>query len=49
MVMKRLMVAFLIQLLLVIRSWFARRARLEAENQVDADASRAREEFDVAS
>jgi hypothetical protein len=32
MVMKRLMVAFSAQLLLVIRSWFARRARLEAEN-----------------
>ncbi len=32
MVMKRPMVAFLIQLLLVIRSWFAGRARLEAEN-----------------
>ena len=30
--MKRPMVAFLTQLLLVIRSWFARRARLEAEN-----------------
>src|SRR5437899_10401644 len=28
------MIAFLTQLLLVIRSWFARRARLEAENLV---------------
>src|ERR1700730_16541724 len=34
MVMKRPMVAFLTQLLLVIRSWFARRARLEAENLI---------------
>ena len=34
MVMKRPMLAFLTQLLLVIRSWFARRARLEAENLV---------------
>jgi hypothetical protein len=34
MVMKRPMVAFLTQLLLVIRSWFTRRARLEAENIV---------------
>jgi len=34
MVMKRPMVAFLIQLLLAIRSWFARQARLEAENLV---------------
>jgi hypothetical protein len=32
MVMKRPMVAFLIQLLLVARSRFTRRARLEAEN-----------------
>jgi len=32
MVKKRSMVVFLTQLLLVIRSWFARRARLEAEN-----------------
>jgi hypothetical protein len=32
--MKRPMVAFLTQLLLVIRSWFARRARLEAENLI---------------
>ena len=31
-VMKRSMVAFLTQLLLAIRSWFTRRARLEAEN-----------------
>ena len=28
------MVAFLIQLLLAIRSWFARRARLETENLI---------------
>jgi len=28
------MVAFLTQQLLVIRSWFARRARLEAENLI---------------
>src|ERR1700731_3959047 len=34
MVMKRPMVTFLTQLLLVIRSWFARRARLEAENLI---------------
>src|SRR6202140_3793322 len=34
MVMKRPMVAFLIQLLVAIRSWFARRARLEAENLI---------------
>ena len=34
MVMKRPMVAFLTHLLLVIRSWFARRARLEAENLI---------------
>ena len=34
MVMKRPMVAFLTELLLVIRSWVARRARLEAENLV---------------
>jgi|SRR5271167_3256371 len=34
MVMKRPMVAFLTQLLLVIRSWFARRAQLEAENLI---------------
>jgi len=34
MVQKRPMVAFLIQLLLAIRSWFARRARLEAENLI---------------
>src|SRR6202790_4196850 len=34
MVMKRPMVAFLTQLLLIIRSRFARRARLEAENLV---------------
>src|ERR1700685_3266256 len=32
MAMKRSMVAFLIQLLFAIRSWFTRRARLEAEN-----------------
>ena len=32
--MKRLMAAFLTQLLLVIRSWFAWRARLEAENLI---------------
>ncbi|MGD0291439.1 MAG: hypothetical protein ABSC63_17545 [Candidatus Binataceae bacterium] len=32
--MKRPMVAFLTQQLLVIRSWFARRARLEAENLI---------------
>ena len=32
--MKRPMVAFLTQLLLVIRSWFARRARLAAENLI---------------
>jgi hypothetical protein len=32
--MKRPMVAFLIQLLLAIRSRFARRARLEAENLI---------------
>jgi len=32
--MKRPMVAFLIQLLLVLRSSFARRARLEAENLI---------------
>jgi PAS domain-containing protein len=32
--MKRPVVAFLTQLLLVIRSWFARRSRLEAENLV---------------
>jgi hypothetical protein len=32
--MKRPMVAFLTQLLLVIRSWFARRARLEAANLI---------------
>jgi hypothetical protein len=30
--MKRPMAAFLIQLLLAIRWWFTRRARLEAEN-----------------
>ena len=30
--MKRPMVAFLTQLLLAIRAWFTRRARLEAEN-----------------
>jgi hypothetical protein len=34
MVQKRPMVAFLIQLLLAIRSWFARRARLETENLI---------------
>jgi hypothetical protein len=34
MVLKRPMVAFLTQLLLIIRSWFARRARLEAENLI---------------
>jgi hypothetical protein len=34
MVMKRPMVAFLNQLLLVIRSWFTRRARLEVENLI---------------
>jgi hypothetical protein len=32
--MKRPMVAFLTQRLVVIRSWFARRARLEAENLI---------------
>jgi hypothetical protein len=32
--MKRPMVAFLTQLLLAIRSWFTRRARLEAENLI---------------
>src|SRR5712671_869510 len=34
MVQKRPMVAFLIQLLLAIRWWFARRARLETENLI---------------
>jgi hypothetical protein len=34
MVQKRPMVALLTELLLVIRSWFARRARLEAENLI---------------
>jgi hypothetical protein len=34
MVRKRLMVAFLTQLLLAIRSRFARRARLETENLI---------------
>ena len=34
MVMKRPMVAFLTQLLLVLRSWFTRRVRLEAENLI---------------
>jgi hypothetical protein len=34
MVKKQPMVSFLIRLLLVIRSWFARRARLEAENLI---------------
>jgi len=34
MVQKRPMVALLTQLLLVIRSWFVRRARLEAENLI---------------
>src|ERR1700730_11521669 len=34
MIMKRAMFAFLTRLLLVIRSWFARRARLEAENLI---------------
>jgi hypothetical protein len=34
MVVKRPMVAFLSQLLLAIRAWFTRRARLEAENLV---------------
>jgi hypothetical protein len=34
MVMKRPMVAFLVQLLFGIRSRFARRARLEAENLI---------------
>src|SRR5271167_3360273 len=34
MVMKRPMIAFLTHLLLAIRSWFTRRARLEAENLI---------------
>jgi hypothetical protein len=34
MVQKRPMVAFLIQLLLAIQSWFARRARLETANLI---------------